>query len=106
MSPLIALVAQFLMGWLKTKCGGTDPKPAVAENYDSATDTFDDDFIRAGRSKAKRADRRLRRDDPTRKRATVAELDQIVEGHYRKALETPDAERRAMCAAIQPLTDE
>lgn len=107
MSPLIAIVAQFLMGWLQSKCGGTDPKSAVESNYDSATDSFDDDFIRAGRSRAKRGVRRLHRQDSSQpKRVSTDELDKIVEGHYRTALNTPHAELRAMCAAIQPLTDE
>jgi hypothetical protein len=95
------------MGWLQTKCGGTDPKSAVAANYDEATDSFDDDFIRAGRTKAKRAVRKLHRDDPTQpKRVSVEQLDAIVEAHYRTALETPGAELAVMCSLINPLTDE
>lgn len=106
MSALIPIVAQFLMGWLKAKCGGTDPKSAVTENYDPDIDKFDEDFIRAGRTKAKRAVRKLHRDDPTQpKRVSVEELDAIVEAHYRTALDTPDADLAVMCAAIQPLSE-
>ena len=107
MSPLIAIVVQFLMGWLQTKCGGIDPKPAVEANYDAELDEFDDDFIRAGRVRAKRAVRRLHRQDPTQpRRVSVVELDRIVEAQYRRALETPDDERLAFCAAIEPITDD
>ena len=107
MSPLATIIAQFLMGWLASKCGGTDPKPAVESNYDPDTDEFDEDFMLAGVTKAKRAQRRLHRQDPSEpKRRPVAELRAEVEKLYRTALTTPDAERLALCAAIQPLTDE
>lgn len=106
MGPLGTIIAQFLMGWLQQKCGGTDPKPAVSENYDADTDTFDPDFMAAGIKRAKKADRRLRRQDKSQPKASYAELQRQVESHYRTALNTPDTELAVMCAAIQPITDE
>ena len=109
---LIPIFMQFLVGWL-AQCNRPpeQAKEALEHNFDVGSDgvtrVWDSDFIQAGRIRAKRAVRRLHRQDRSQpKRRSTVELDAMVTEEFNRIMDTPDNEVVAACGATAPLFDE
>ena len=118
MEILIGLFTQYLVGWLHNCNSDADvpvtPKEAVRANCDESVDastgvvtrTFDDDFVRAARIRAKRAVRRAHREDRGQpKRRSPGELDAMAVARFNEILDKPDEDVQAVLGATAPLYD-
>lgn len=111
MSILIPIFTQFLVGWL-AQCGRApgDAKAALAHNFDVGPDgsrVWDDDFVQAGRVRAKRAVRRLHKQDHSQpNRRSPAELDAMVVEQFNAIMDSRDDQIACVCATMAPLIDE